>query len=375
MSQTENMIEQPKSNKSNKSNKTYGSLTVTHITVPEEFNYIVKLNNYDTLLQELNTFWNWDSVYSFQGKMCCNPSTGYKNVDDVTFWVHNQHKNGFIYLYFTSIEEFVKLKTIIRNKKNENSAKITHPVFRYCLRAGWVLVDEYGTKNADKDIFGCDDYISQIEKDIKNHIKYITFLKELGEVRSRNYLLYGPPGTGKTSMIKAIASKLGCSVFIVNAGNVGINNISSILTPNVPVQCECKLKLLLFEDFDRFLITDKVDTIMSQILNSLDGFDDKGDTVRFFTANNQAAIFKVDALINRMSAKYEFGMPTRNVFKGKLERFLSFYERYDKEKAEHLLDLVMEKKITVRPFVNFVVRYLFDDNCLDIMIEKINELN
>jgi hypothetical protein len=141
------------------------------------------------------------------------------------------------------------------------------------------------------------------------------------------------------------------------------------------VQSECKLKLLLFEDFDRFLVTDKVDTVMSQILNSLDGFDDKGDTVRFFTANNQEAIFKIDALINRMSAKYEFGMPTREVFKGKLERFLSFYETYDTEKVEHLLDLVMIKNITVRPFVNFVIRYLFDDKCLDIMIEKINELN
>ena len=196
----------------------------------------------------------------------------------------------------------------------------------------------------------------------------------MGEVRSINYLLYGPPGTGKTSLIKAIASKLGCSVFIVNAGSVTISNISNILTPNIEVLTQCKLKLLLFEDFDRFLTNDKIDTVMSQILNSLDGFDDKGNVVRFFTANNKEAIFSVDALINRMSAKYEFGMPTREVFKGKLERFMSFYETYDKEKAEQLIDIVMSKNITVRPFVNFIVRYLFDENCLDIMIERNDEL-
>jgi hypothetical protein len=242
---------------------------------------------------------------------------------------------------------------------------------------GWKLVDQYGSKDADKDIFGYDNYIRQVEKDIKNHIKYNTFLKSLGEVRSINYLLYGPPGTGKTSMIKAIASKLGCAVFIVNAGNVTLSNIMSILTPSphVNVETECKVKLLLFEDFDRFLEVDKIDTIMSQILNSLDGFDDKGDTIRFFTANDQHKIFKVDALINRMSSKFEFYFPTIHIFRSKLHRLLTFYETYDVEKVETLLELVIKKKITVRPFVNYVVRYLFDEHCLDSMIKNIDELN
>ena len=57
---------------------------------------------------------------------------------------------------------------------------------------------------------------------------------------------------------------------------------------------------------------DKVDTVLSGLLNTLDGFDDKGDTVRFFTANNKDAIFKIDALINRMSSKFEFYFPTMN---------------------------------------------------------------
>jgi hypothetical protein len=44
-----------------------------------------------------------------------------------------------------------------------------------------------------------------------------------------------------------------------------------------------------------------------------------------------------------------------------------------KEK-EVFLELVAEKKVTVRPFVNYVIRYLFDDNCLDNMIKNIDEL-
>jgi ATP-dependent 26S proteasome regulatory subunit len=114
---------------------------------------------------------------------------------------------------------------------------------------------------------------------------------------------------------------------------------------------------------------------MSQILNTLDGFDDKGDTIRFFTANNKDAIFSIDALINRMSSKLEFYYPDKNIFKSKLERFMTFYESYDTEKADKLVELVHSKGITVRPFVNYVVRYLFDPNPLDTMITHINELN
>jgi hypothetical protein len=75
-----------------------------------------------------------------------------------------------------------------------------------------------------------------------------------------------------------------------------------------------------------------------------------------------------------MSAKYKFEFPTIEIFRGKLERFLSFHESYDNDKKEELLRLVVEKKVTVRPFVNFVIRYLFDERCLDVMIENINEL-
>ena len=186
--------------------------------------------------------------------------------------------------------------------------------------------------------------------------------------------VYGNPGTGKTSLIRAVASKLGCAVFIVNAGNIKVEQITSVLSPNKSTETKCKVKLLLFEDFDRFLQMDKVDTVLSGLLNTLDGFDDKGDTVRFFTANNKDAIFKIDALINRMSSKFEFYFPTIEIFRGKLHRFLTFHSTYDNNKAEEFLELVMKQNVTVRPFVNYVIRYLFEPDCLDQMIKNIDEL-
>lgn len=350
------------------------SLCVRDIIPPSGFYRMVKYLTTDCFLADLNLFYQPKETFQNNGGYL-NSKTGLYRFDDIDVWIYNQSKQGFIYLYFKSDEEERQLDKIIQEKKQSQIAQITNPVYRYCSRGGWQMTDKYSIKDAENDIFGYDSYIEQVEKDISNHIKYNGFLQKLGEVRSINYLLYGPPGTGKTSLIRAVASKLGCAVFIVNAGNIKIEQIISVLSPANKAATPCKIKLLLFEDFDRFLQQDKVDTVISGLLNTLDGFDDKGDTIRFFTANDKDAIFKNDALINRMSSKFEFYYPTIEIFRKKLYRFLSFHTTYDETKAEQFLQLVIKKNVTVRPFVNYVIRYLFESNCLDKMIENIGELN
>lgn len=46
----------------------------------------------------------------------------------------------------------------------------------------------------------------------------------------------------------------------------------------------------------------------------------------------------------------------------------------DIKKLDTFLDLVVDKNITLRPFTSYCIRYVFDENCLDNMIEKISEL-
>ncbi len=350
------------------------SICVRDIVPPDGFVRMMKCPSNYWFLADLNTYYKPKETLENDDGDFLNACTGLYNFDGVDVWIYNQSKQGNMYLYFKSDEEKTRLEDIIKEKKSSQIAKIVNPVYRWCPRNGWVMTDRYSTKDAENDIFGYDSYIEQIEKDITNHIKYNEFLKELGEVRSINYLLYGPPGTGKTSLIRAVASKLGCAVFIVNAGNIKVEQITSVLSPANKTETPCKVKLLLFEDFDRFLQMDKVDTVLSGLLNTLDGFDDKGDTVRFFTANNKEAIFKIDALVNRMSSKFEFYYPTHDIFRKKLHRFLSFHSAYDETKANEFVNLVVEQKVTVRPFVNYVIRYLFEPDCLDQMITNINEL-
>lgn len=360
--------------------ETKKSLSVSYVSKPSGFDYMVKYNFVNSnLLTDLVTHWRDQipHIYYNQQYKYAIPPTGFYTFDRVETWFYTQDKQGFVYVYFQSLEEYNKLVQIIKLKDLENVKNTVNPVYRYSYQYGWRMVDSYMVKDAEKDLFGYDNYISTIEKDIDNHIKYNSFLLSLGEMRSINYLLYGPPGTGKTSLIRAIASLKGCAVFIVGASEVTVKSITNVLTPEVQIQTPCKLKLLLFEDFDRFLTVDGISTVMSQILNTLDGFNDKGDTIRFFTANNKEAIFSIDALINRMSSKFEFYFPDKNIFKSKLERFLTFYEPslIDTEKVDKFVELAHAKGCTVRPFVNYVVRYLFEPNHLDMMISHIDELN
>ena len=138
------------------------------------------------------------------------------------------------------------------------------------------------------------------------------------------------------------------------------------------------IKILLFEDFDRYLegaLISQQSGAMSDILNTLDGINSGEGTVRFFTGNNCDIIFRNSALINRMSACFKFDLPGREMYEKKLDAFLSHYGEtsVDLDKKNAFLDLVVGK-VTLRPFVNYIIRYLFEDGYIDKMIENIHEL-
>lgn len=86
-------------------------------------------------------------------------------------------------------------------------------------------------------------------------------------------------------------------------------------------------------------------------------------------------------LINRISGKYKFDYPDESMFRNKLLKLLSIIElnfdfanESNIEKVNKFISLIIDKNITLRPFTSYCIRYLFNENCLDEMIENVNSL-
>jgi hypothetical protein len=80
-----------------------------------------------------------------------------------------------------------------------------------------------------------------------------------------------------------------------------------------------------------------------------------------------------------------FDYPSINQFEKKLERFLTYWDNNDQTNLNHtkkkqFLELVdsynskSTQKLTLRPYSNYIIRYLFDKDCLDKMIQNIDLL-
>jgi SpoVK/Ycf46/Vps4 family AAA+-type ATPase len=159
--------------------------------------------------------------------------------------------------------------------------------------------------------------------------------------------------------------------------NVPISNILSPAGDN--------MKIILFEDFDRYLENrkEKGDN-MAEILNALDGLQSSHGIIRFFTGNNVDLILSNKALVNRLNSKFLFNKPDRSQFENKLNTLLKYFNYVDKkelledhvnkDKLNTFIDKIMEKNITLRPFTNYVIRYLFDNEFFDNLLDNIDEL-
>ena len=173
--------------------------------------------------------------------------------------------------------------------------------------------------------------IQEIKEAIELPLTHPELYEELGIKPPKGVILYGEPGTGKTLLAKAVASQTAATFLRL----VGTEMIQKYLGDGPKLVRE--LFRVANENQPSIVFIDEIDAVgrkryqtsssggqeiqrtMLELLNQLDGFDNRGD-VKVIMATNRIDVLD-PALIRpgRIDRKIEFPMPDtktkRNIFK------------------------------------------------------------
>lgn len=177
--------------------------------------------------------------------------------------------------------------------------------YLYVYNDGWEYVEAYAPRLLESVLLKAgekEELLADLTKFRASRARY----RRIGVPYHRGYLLYGPPGTGKTSLVSAIADKLGTSIYLVNLTEMNDRTLKNAMN-NVPEN-----SVILFEDIDCMkaghrrtaLATPDVEQAKSQadantppngvtlsgLLNVLDGFHAPENVIYVMTTNDVEAL-------------------------------------------------------------------------------------
>jgi len=171
------------------------------------------------------------------------------------------------------------------------------------------------------DIGGLEQQIQEIKEAVELPLTHPELYEDMGIKPPKGVILYGPPGTGKTLLAKAVANQTSATFMRVvgseliqkyaGEGPKLVRQMFTAASDNAPA-------IVFIDEIDavgrkRYQTNSggakEIQRTMLELLNQLDGFDDRGD-VKVIMATN--AIESLDPALlrpGRIDRKIEFPMP------------------------------------------------------------------
>jgi 26S proteasome regulatory subunit T2 len=171
------------------------------------------------------------------------------------------------------------------------------------------------------DIGGLEDQIQEIKEAVELPLTHPELYEDIGIKPPKGVILYGPPGTGKTLLAKAVANSTSATFLRV----VGSELIQKYLGDGP------KLVRQMFrvaeDNAPSIVFIDEIDAVgtkryqtnsggakeiqrtMLELLNQLDGFDDRGDVKVIFATNRIESLDPALLRPGRIDRKIELPLP------------------------------------------------------------------
>merc|ERR1719276_366107 len=171
------------------------------------------------------------------------------------------------------------------------------------------------------DIGGLDQQITEIKESVELPLTHPEYYEEMGIKPPKGVILYGEPGTGKTLLAKAVANHTSATFLRV----VGSELIQKYLGEGPKLVREMfkaaqeNSPSIVFIDEIDAVATKRYDTTsggekeiqrtMLELLNQLDGFDDRGEVKVIMATNRMDSLDPAMIRPGRIDRKIEFPLP------------------------------------------------------------------
>jgi 26S proteasome regulatory subunit T2 len=171
------------------------------------------------------------------------------------------------------------------------------------------------------DIGGLEDQIQEIKEAVELPLTHPELYEDVGIRPPKGVILYGVPGTGKTLLAKAVASETSAT-FLRVVGSELIQKYlgegPKLIREMFRVAAEHAPSIIFIDEIDA-VATKRYDTTsggekeiqrtMLELLNQLDGFDDRGDVKVIMATNRIDSLDPAMIRPGRIDRKIEFPLP------------------------------------------------------------------
>jgi 26S proteasome regulatory subunit T2 len=178
------------------------------------------------------------------------------------------------------------------------------------------------------DIGGLEDQIQEIKEAVELPLTHPELYEDVGIKPPKGVILYGVPGTGKTLLAKAVASETSATFLRVVGSELiqkYLGDGPKLVREMFRVASEHAPSIVFIDEIDA-VATKRYDTTsggekeiqrtMLELLNQLDGFDDRGDVKVIMATNRIESLDPALIRPGRIDRKIEFPLPDEKTKRG-----------------------------------------------------------